>query len=76
MGQVLDPRLNGVLKIELNEQEVLLFLIDFYPILGIPDFHCHLSRHYGNSSHVSCRVFSLSSSKSLNIMIWRSRLVT
>ena len=48
-----------VLEIELNEQECLPFLIDFYippPILGIPDFHCHLSRHYRNSGHVSCRV--------------------
>ena len=26
------------------------------PILGIPDFHCNLSRHHTNSSHVSCRV--------------------
>ena len=35
----------------------LPFLIDFYP--GIPatqSFPCHLSRHYENSSHVSCRV--------------------
>ena len=34
----------------------LPFLIDFYP--GIPATHsfCHLSRHYENSSHVSCRV--------------------
>ena len=38
------------------------FLIHFYipasspPFLGIPDFHCHFSRHYENFSHVSCRV--------------------
>ena len=24
------------------------------PILGIPDFHCHLSRHNNNTRHVSC----------------------
>ena len=35
----------------------LPFLIDFYPsIPAIPDFHCHLSRHYKNCSHDSCRV--------------------
>ena len=34
----------------------LPFLIDFYP--GIPTTHSfrHLSRHYENSGHVSCRV--------------------
>ena len=26
------------------------------PILVFPDFHCYLSRHHRNSSHVSCRV--------------------
>ena len=24
--------------------------------LGIPDFHCHIHRHYGNPRLVSCRV--------------------
>ena len=34
-----------------------MFIPAFQPsILGIPDFHCHLSGHYKNSSHVSCRV--------------------
>ena len=47
---------------ELNKQFFALFF--FFssifisaapsPILSIPDFHCHLSRHYRNSSHVSC----------------------
>ena len=30
--------------------------------LGIPDFHCHLHRHYGNPRHVSCRVILMHTS--------------